>query len=99
MSKLLIDTDKIDNDLLSQARNSKSHIQTTRNNAQRVNMPNDDYNWSRVTSQIEDCVDETEKYINWIKEVNRKYKDGIINSTDLINKVNTTELQFDELHT
>ena len=97
MAKVVVDTEMIDNDLIPQAKTARQDIAITKKNAQRVNIPNNDFNWSEIISEISDCEDQTKKYINWISNENTKYKNTINTTTDKLNEIEIEELKFIEM--
>ncbi len=97
MTKVSINTDKISNSLLPTAQNEKNKISSTKRCASRVSMPNGENYWGNVTSQLSDCEDKINKYINWINDLKNKVSSGMNNGVDNINKlvvdkVNTSDI-------
>ena len=97
MTKIMVDTDKIDKSLLSQVQNAKTNISNTKQNAEGVNFPNNEYNWSDITSKIGDCEEELIKYINWITEVNNNYKNNINDFKENLEKIKIEKLNFENI--
>ena len=90
MSKIKIDTDKINNTLLPVAKNSYNQAVSARNFASKVSFPYGEYNWNSVYNQIDDCVDEINDYIKWINSINK----GIITAIGSnLEDITTIEVQ------
>ncbi len=73
MSKVMIDTDKISNNLMPMVSNARSSISTARSCASRAYFPREDYGWNRVCSNLSDCVERVGKYYNWANGLNQKF--------------------------
>ena len=97
MTKIMVNTDLIDKNLITQAKTAKNYISKTKSSAQRVGFPNDEYSWSNITSQIADCENALSKYINWINEVNNDYKKSINNFSERLDKIKIEKLDFNSL--
>ena len=77
-----IDTGKIEKDLLPMANENSNIISSAKSYANRVNMPNGEYNWSNVASQIEDCATKGSKYLNWLSSITASYNKCISDKCD-----------------
>jgi len=97
MAKIMIDHDAMGNNLIPQAKIAKTNISSAHTLASQVDMPNNDYNWSHVVSQLEDCEEALKKYNSWIGTINTKYKNGIVRSVDTIKRVEIENVNFIEM--
>lgn len=98
MTKIMVDTEKIGKDLINDVKKTKSYITYAKQTAQKVNFPNDEYDWSNITSHISDCEDELNKYINWMNELNKNYKSNINEFIDKLDKIQVDKLEFNNLN-
>ena len=87
MSKVKIDTDKIDNTLLPIAKNDHSQIASARSFASKVSFPYGEFEWKNIYNQIDACVEKTNKYINWMDSVSKSAVSSITSSLEDITAI------------
>lgn len=93
MPKINIDTDVISNSLLPLARSEIDKISSAVSSANRVHFPNGEYDWSEIMGELNDCREESNKYIRWIADINDKYVNHLVNRIDDINSISVSELK------
>ncbi len=90
MATIILDTDKIINELLPLSECKYQHIGDAYSHAKKVA---DDTNWSRIVGQLEDCVNQTKKYIEWLKNTNTAYVNTINTGIEEINNTKIEEVE------
>jgi hypothetical protein len=93
MSKITIDTDKINKDLIPIAKTQQSNISNALIYSKKVNYPNGEFNWSDVSSKIDDCVSKSNKYLQWIEEQSRKFSNNINNIIEDVSLIDIEEVK------
>lgn len=92
MSKIIIDCDKIDNLLTPITKNQLSQLRSAATAASRVNFPNDEFNWGKIVTDINDSIDDIKSYYEWIADVVEKMKTNITNFEEELDNISITEI-------
>lgn len=81
MSKVNIDVEKINNELIPSSKSLLSSIKSTYSKSLGISFPEGDYGWNNAISRLDDCVEMTDKYVNWINSIyegyNKAFTDGV----------------------
>lgn len=97
MTKVSINTDKISNSLLPTAQNEKNKIISAKSCANGVLMPNGETYLKDITSQLSDCEDKMNKYINWITDLKNKASISMNNGVNNINKITVEKVNTSDI--
>jgi hypothetical protein len=93
MSKITIDIDKINKDLIPNAKTQKSNVLNALIYAKKVNFPNGDFNWGDISSKLDDCVSNSDKYLQWIEGQSRKFSNNINNIIEDVSLIDIEEVK------
>lgn len=93
MTKINVDTDIISNNLLPLAKSEMDKISNAVYYANRVHFPNGEYDWPKIVGELNDCREESNKYIRWIADINEKYVNHLVDRIDDINSISIDELK------
>lgn len=73
MAKINIDIEKINNKLIPSSNSLLSSIKNAYNMSLTVRFPDDDFGWNNAVSRLDDCVESTVKYLNWVDSMRNDY--------------------------
>lgn len=98
MAIVMINTDKISNNLVPDIGKLKSSVFSVLEKAGGVNLPyNCPYSWSDIVNNISDCSDKLDNYLIWIKEISRLTDSAINNARDDLNKLVVEEIKIQKV--
>jgi hypothetical protein len=92
MAVILLDTDKINNELVPLAENKLGNINSASDISKKVVLENGESNWTTISNQLEECANQTKKYIEWLKNINITYVNTINNGIETINSAKIEEI-------
>lgn len=97
MSKIKIDTDKIENTSLPLSRKVYSYNVFAKNYAAKVNFSSGEFDWGNVYNKIDDCMDKIEHYTKWIDSINRSVISCVTDSLEDISAVKVEEITVKDI--
>ena len=71
MAKVEVNTVKMNGALLIQANANYGNIKSALSAASSISPS--DFGWSSITGKIDDCVNVSRKYVNWLSNINQEY--------------------------
>ncbi len=98
MAIVMINTDKISNNLIPDIGKLKSSVFSALEKAGGVNLPyNCPYSWSDIVNNISDCSDKLDNYLIWIKEIKRLTEAATKNTSDDLSKLVIEEIKMQNI--
>lgn len=92
MSKINVDTDLIGKELIPLASDELKNINNALQSAQSVTLPDGDYSWKNVISELSDCSNLASKYNEWINRIQTKYNNKINDSIEDISSIKIEDM-------
>ena len=92
MLEVDVDTDRISKELLPIVKNKLSNILLAQDYATKVDMLNEEYDWSNISNEIIECAKKTINYLKWIEYINSLYINEITNKIEDISNVEILEI-------
>lgn len=93
MSKVNIDTDKINSQLVTLAGDAYTEIKNAYAYASNVKFPNDEYSWrNNIFSKIQNFLSDTEKYKNWAAGLSETFSNNLNNNLEDISLIVVDEV-------
>ena len=94
MSKIIVDCDKMNSLLIPLAANQLNQLKSVVSSAQKVNFPEDLFNWKEIINDVNDSIEEVKNYSDWIKNSLEEYSTNVNNFVDEINEISITEIKI-----
>lgn len=92
MAKVKFNNTVISNTILPLIKTEINQLHATIGSADAVNFPNGEFNWSGIKGELEDCLNEANKYNQWVSTINSQLSNAMVNATDAINSVSVKEI-------
>ena len=97
MSKVVIDTDKITNELLPMASNAQEEVVDAKSCARRAYFPYNDFGWGGVCGSLDECIENTRKYYNWANGLSQRFSTCLKQGLEDINSIHVESIKKSDL--